>query len=187
MKFDGEVWRISRTVVSLPKEYWLGGIKNHITFGRKCTPNTKGAVQTEWHPKGDPDNKIYAKPIECDGHSLTNLMFGKDGHKYLMVDGRIYSRPFTRKKPDPSQEDVKKLADHLLKFGGNIFTVAERFGIDPKLGDRLFDLVKEQGVFKCELCDQWLHIDNRDKHMSGDICTECVDDMNGDEDEEPID
>lgn len=35
---------------------------------------------------------VYAKPVECDGHSLTNLMYGKDGYMYLMLKGSIYVR-----------------------------------------------------------------------------------------------
>lgn len=198
MIFDGQVWRRSKTVVTLPREHWLGDIKNHVTFGRLCKPNAKGAVKTEWYPSdAESEDTLYAKPIECDGHPLTNEMFGKDGHKYLFFDGRVYVRPYAGKKPivevladlaagswhstptlpEPSGEALDNLAQFLLKAGGNLFQVAPRFGIDPKLGDRLFDLLKEHGVFKCELCDRWSPIAERDKDMAGDVCESCVSDV----------
>lgn len=188
MKFDGQVWRISKTVVSLPQEHWVGDIKNYITFGRICKPTAKGAIKTNWkrlHPLGE--EEIYAVPIGCDGHSLTNLMYAKDGHKYLTIDNKVYSRPHVSKEDRAALAAsttpvvlIKQLAEHLLKKGGNIYHVAASFNIDAALGDKLFDLVKEQGVFKCEQCDSWLPVAQRDTHMSGDLCVECVNNIDDD-------
>lgn len=188
MKFDGQVWRISKTVVSLPQEYWLGEAKNHITFGRICKSTAKGAIKTSWKRLlNRVEEEVYATPIECDGHSLTNLMYAKDGHKYLKINGRVYSRPHVSKEDRAALAVsttpvalIKQLAEHLLKKGGNIYHVAASFKIDAALGEKLFDLVKEQGVFKCEQCDSWLPIAQRDTHMSGDLCVECVNNIDDD-------
>lgn len=53
--------------------------KGYIDTGRKW-PNTKD------------DLPVYAKLVEPDGWSLTNMMYGKDGYTYLCVDGCTYVR-----------------------------------------------------------------------------------------------
>lgn len=199
MKWDGHVYWLNRSIVPLPQSMWDGEQKNHITFGKICKETAKGAIKTDYKRDKKP---IYAKPVPNEGHSLTNLMFSTE-HAYLMVDGRVYSRRFNAKKakqetalkkaaaealelakmqklPDPTPEQIKQLSDHLLRNGGNLFRVAERMGIDPKLGDRLFDLLKAdgKGIFKCEECDGWFPMEDRDKAFVSDMCTECVDRMN---------
>lgn len=99
MIFDGMRWTRSRKVVSLPQDYWLGESKNYVTFGRVSFENAPGAVKTNWKDESwEPPRDVWATPIPCDGHSLTNLMYGKDGKAYLMLDGLIYVRSFKRRK-----------------------------------------------------------------------------------------
>ena len=53
--------------------------KGYVDTGRKW-PNTKD------------DLPVYAKLVEPDGWSLTNMMYGKDGYIYLCVSGQTYVR-----------------------------------------------------------------------------------------------
>ena len=95
MLFKGFQYRPTRTVVSLPQEHWKGDIKNMVMFGKICSADTKGAIKTTW-TYTETKFPVYAKPIECTGHSLTNLMYGKT-HAYLLKDGKIYMRPLKKR------------------------------------------------------------------------------------------
>ncbi len=113
MMHDGQRYVRSRAVVPLPKELWEGEHKNYATFGRIVKQGTKGAVQTTYRyrgylpsrlwtgekcqpPDGEDEGKpfwyVWAKPIPSDGHSLTYLMYGKDGGAYLLHNGGVYVR-----------------------------------------------------------------------------------------------
>ena len=112
MIFDGLRWTRSRTVVALPHDMWEGDSKNYATFGRACKRSAPGAVKTHWKWNGIPPSHlwengvpepdeikegkrvwyVWALPIKSDGHSLTNLMYGKDGNSYLLHKGRVYVR-----------------------------------------------------------------------------------------------
>ena len=101
MIFDGMTFRRRRSIVALPKEMWEGTDKNCVTFGRACRKDAKGAVQTAFYwngpsPFGDEpeggQQPAYAIPIEPDGHSLTNLMYDKQGNAYLLIKSRVYVR-----------------------------------------------------------------------------------------------
>jgi hypothetical protein len=47
-------------------------------------------------PDGESDGQpfwyVWALPIPSAGHSRTNLMQGKDGTSYLLLDGNVYVR-----------------------------------------------------------------------------------------------
>lgn len=113
MIYKGLKYRRSKQAVMLPKEYWLGEQKNYITFGRVCKSTENNAVRTEYFFRDelpiqywvsinqpDPDMHdaatplwcVWAKPVQCKGHSLTNLMYGTDGIAYLVYDGIVYVR-----------------------------------------------------------------------------------------------
>jgi len=113
MIFDGLRWTRSRVVVPLPHSMWEGEARNYATFGRACPRDTPGAVRTNYKWNGPPPSHhwkdrqpptpdeeqdgervwyVWALPIKSDGHSLTNLMYGKDGNSYLLYQGRVYVR-----------------------------------------------------------------------------------------------
>jgi hypothetical protein len=96
MIFDGIKFRKNNNVVDLPKKFWVGDNKNYITFGTICNLEDNDAVSTDmiYSLDGLP---VYAKPLRCDGHSLTNMMYS--GNKlYLKIDGVVYSHTRKNKK-----------------------------------------------------------------------------------------
>jgi hypothetical protein len=105
MIFDGMRWRRTKKVVNLPYGYTNDELgypesrSNYLSFGRICDKDTEGAVKTSWYYKEwDYDKEeeittpIYAKPIKCNGHSRTNMMFGADGYMYLFTGREVYIR-----------------------------------------------------------------------------------------------
>jgi hypothetical protein len=96
IKFEGKRYARAPKVVVLPEEFWEGTGKNHMTFGVACDISKKGAVLTSW--KDENNFHIHALPIPFTGHSLTNLMYGKDKRMYLCLDGKCYSAPVSKKK-----------------------------------------------------------------------------------------
>lgn len=114
MMFDGQRWTRCVTVCSLPRTMWYGESNNYLAVGRIVPKGTPGAVECKHRrfrfmppdyalvggkppePDGNENGEFYwfawAIPIPQDGHSLTNLMYGKDGKSYLMIDGKIYVR-----------------------------------------------------------------------------------------------
>jgi len=97
MIFDGLRWRRTKKVVTLPPNLWekdSGGIK-YTTFGRVAKDhNDPKAVVTNWYQEIAGGSRLVVKaiPIGVDGHSLTNLMYGKDGYAYLFLKGQVYIR-----------------------------------------------------------------------------------------------
>lgn len=89
-----------------------------------------------------------------------------------------------KKKPepkDPTQMQLDALAKR-LKAGGrmNVFREAEGFNIEPGLGDRLFDLLREKtNTFKCENCDEWMDLSHRADGMEAEMCNHCIDKIDG--------
>lgn len=88
---DGIRFTESTKIVVLPDALWAGELKNHLTFGKVCTLEKKGAVLTG--SKNNEGHYIHALPIPFSGHSLTNMMYGKDGRIYLFSEGKCYSAP----------------------------------------------------------------------------------------------
>jgi len=87
MIFDGMRFTRSNKVVTLPQAMWYGELKNYVAFGRICNKDATGAVKTNWTRNGE---IIYALPVPCDRHSLTNMMYGTDGYTYLILNGKVY-------------------------------------------------------------------------------------------------
>lgn len=93
MIVDGIKFRYAKNIVTLPAQDYLGekyGF-NYLRFGRVVPEgkNSLKAKQTMWRwPSNEP---VWAVPIESDGWSLTNMMYGKDGKIYLMRDGKCYT------------------------------------------------------------------------------------------------
>ncbi len=104
MKVDGCIYRLNRSIVWLRNEkppYPHG--EQYAVFGRVVPRGKKppsGAIDTGRHwlniePLA-PEEPVFAVRIPCDGYSLTNLMYGGDGRKYLIKDGRCYSAPLRK-------------------------------------------------------------------------------------------
>lgn len=97
MIYDGMKWRKTRKVVTLPSSLWEkedSGVK-YVTFGRVAKdPNDPKAVVTNWYQEVAGGSRIVVKaiPIGVDGHSRTNLMYGKDGYAYLFLKSQVYIR-----------------------------------------------------------------------------------------------
>ena len=105
MIFKGKKWRVCRSVVMLPEDYYDGDDKhdsNYIRFGR-CVPLgkpiPKNAIKTRYKWQDESKTSVYAIPIKSTGYSLTNKMYGKreihDGLKYvrayLALNGKCYT------------------------------------------------------------------------------------------------
>ncbi len=94
MIFDGLKWRRTKKVVTLPPHLWEeSGL--YTTFGRVAKdPNDPKAVVTNWYQEVAGGSRVLVKaiPIPVDGHSLTNLMYGKDGYAYLFLKSQVYIR-----------------------------------------------------------------------------------------------
>ena len=94
MRYNGVDYRRTKNVVTLPAKMWLGGLSNHAMFGRVCDESEKGAVLTFWIREDG--SKVWAIPVRCKGHSLTNVMYGTDGYMYAFVRGLCYVRGYKR-------------------------------------------------------------------------------------------
>jgi hypothetical protein len=93
MIFDGIKFRINRNIVMLQRS---DGV--NVRFGRivpegKPVPPNAEATNYTWGV-GYP---VLAVPIESQGYSRTNMMYGKDGRIYLGYDGRCYTAKMRRK------------------------------------------------------------------------------------------
>lgn len=106
MKFDGQNYRKTNDVVTLPFIHNEGELRNYQAFGRVCKPSERDAIQTNFSWRGEPpalvneENypmvndryPVFARKIPSDGYSLTNLMYGADRKMYLAYDGKVYVR-----------------------------------------------------------------------------------------------
>ena len=98
IRFDGMRFTRSSKVVRLPMDMFLGEAKNFVMFGRVIGSEQtlpKGFVKTNY--TDEYGEVVYAKPVECVYHSLTNMMLGKDGYWYLAKNGFYYI--YKHKKP----------------------------------------------------------------------------------------
>lgn len=101
MIFKGIKFKKSRTVVALPRQYWTNN-QCYVTFGKTCPASAQGAIKTDYVFEGSRE-PVYAKPIDVDFHSLTNLAYGHIQIKdngifkeqsravYLLESGRVYT------------------------------------------------------------------------------------------------
>jgi hypothetical protein len=102
MIFKGRKFTRNKNIVMLPTRdgdgfimpYVKSGQENYVCFGRvtKVGASKKGAVKTIYNWKnGEKDGQpVYAVPIESDGYSLTNMMYGNDNKMYLAYDAQCY-------------------------------------------------------------------------------------------------
>lgn len=102
MRFDGMNFRNNKNYVSLPPAYWSGEPKCYMTFGKIVPKETSGAIETtwyheEWLEEGKVKTPIWATPVQEDGHSLTNMMFGITSYGrrmiFLQFKGKIFTAP----------------------------------------------------------------------------------------------
>ena len=89
MYYKGMKFRRNRNIVSVNTDR---GDK-YVRFGRivkKGQKTPEHAIETEytWEDDGSP---VWAVEIPCKFHSLTNMMYGKDGMIYLMYDNKFYA------------------------------------------------------------------------------------------------
>lgn len=107
-RFDGRIFNSCSMVVMLPVRDEQGllmpyveiGKENYVYFGRAIPKNkdpktVKGAIKTRYTWDGENEDgtakvPVWAVPIESDGYSLTNMMYGKDGWIYLAYDAKCY-------------------------------------------------------------------------------------------------
>ena len=109
MIFKGLHFRKSRTVVTLPNFDYATGEKfpyvkdpNYVYFGRVLKDQSKADPKlhpkTSYYKSNDPERKfLHADPIEDNGHSLTNMMYGADGRVYLAKDGCVFTAVLPRR------------------------------------------------------------------------------------------
>lgn len=96
-----------------------------------------------------------------------------------MAKKKPKKKPATEKtKTGLTVEQIEQLAAALRGTCNHVYITAARlFG--KEYGEGLFDdLLKFANLFKCEECNEWLDITERDEAMSSDICTACVDEIN---------
>jgi len=80
-----------------------------------------------------------------------------------------------------TDDQIKKLADQLIDTCSNVYRVAERMGEGVVINDDDFDrLEKLGGVFKCEECNRWKSLSEKDRSVDC-MCVECVDEIDGDD------
>lgn len=85
-------------------------------------------------------------------------------------------------KPSPTNltpEQFQELGSYLIRYGGNVYFVAKsKYGYDSgseEASDALFEGLKTHAnIFKCEMCDQWKDLSEREKSAISDSCSECL-------------
>lgn len=100
MIFKGIKFRKNKNYVNMP-DSWLkenGYETNFLRFGKIADKDVEGAVETKWFYMDWEKEKtpIFAVPVQCEGHSRTNMMYGKVANRemiFLMVDGMIFTAP----------------------------------------------------------------------------------------------
>jgi hypothetical protein len=89
MIFKGLKFRYSSKIVFMDGVPGTRTAEGYVRFGRAIPqgkPVPRAAEQTKWTwSDGSP---LFAVEIPCQGYSLTNMMYGRDGRVYLMKDGR---------------------------------------------------------------------------------------------------
>ena len=108
MQFKGRKFNKCKTVVVLPGSEWKGGSQdgkipnNYMTFGRLIPPwknVPENAVPYVIEDETNAGLGLWAVPIKCDGHSLTNMMYAENNTRfYLYQNGRVWTCKF-RDKP----------------------------------------------------------------------------------------
>lgn len=73
-------------------------------------------------------------------------------------------------------EELKQLAGILHSTTQNVYSLCERL-FNVKVADAIFDrLKKEEELFKCENCNEWMTTDCMDDSID-DMCVSCVNDI----------
>lgn len=73
-------------------------------------------------------------------------------------------------------EQLKQLAGTLHSTTQNVYSLCQRL-FNVKVGDAIFDrLKKEEELFKCENCNEWMTTDCMDDSID-DMCMSCVNDI----------
>lgn len=90
----------------------------------------------------------------------------------------------SKRVQDLSDDEIKTLAGQIDGTKANVYRTCTRmFGI-PDVDDVIFDRLEAVAkIFKCESCDWWMPVWKQDSAVKGH-CGECVDNMDGDGDDE---
>ena len=95
MKFKGMNFRIAKNVVILPAKNFKGRKYSisYIRFGKIIPQGGKIEGNDHFIPFRTWENgsPVWAKEIEVEYWSLTNMMSGKDGRLYLAYEGSCYT------------------------------------------------------------------------------------------------
>lgn len=108
MIFKGLKFRRAKNVVFLPNRDADGKLMPYVRpanehcvhFGktvphandtRRKQPDAKAVIYNTDFRWEDSSDVVQATLIPDEGWSLTNMMYGKDGRIYLMLDGRFYT------------------------------------------------------------------------------------------------
>lgn len=102
MLFKAYKFSLARNIVIIPNfdengfpmPYVKAGEEHYVTFGKVTkVANKKGSVKTNhtWIGGKNDGEVVYAIPVEKDGYSMTNMLYGKDGKIYLAKDGTCYT------------------------------------------------------------------------------------------------
>jgi len=82
---------------------------------------------------------------------------------------------------DLTDKQINIIADRLRGSKGNVYDeVKWEFGIE-EAGDEIFDILEKDrsgkaGIFRCENCDYWQNVSQKDKDVHG-LCVDCVEKM----------
>lgn len=122
MKFKGYNFTRTKNIVTLPSfdsngfpmSYVQEGKENYVVFGRvtKVGANKKGAFKTtsKWIGGKNDGEYVYAVPIESNGYSLTNMMYGKDNKIYLAKKGSCFTVSMKKVKEELDvMEEIEEL------------------------------------------------------------------------------
>lgn len=117
MKFDGIVFRRAPKICRIPIENPDPKHKDYAVFGKlipkgqDIPASAKLVPHISWSDEAglpaSAKTPVYANIIPCDGYSLTNMMYGKDGKIYLVLNGVCYVAP--GKKKDLTRDAVLAL------------------------------------------------------------------------------
>jgi len=152
MVFDGRNFRKTSKVVPLPKKYWLGDTKNHVVFGTICPPETVGAIKTDYATCMGL-KRVYALPIECKGHSLTNKMRGSK-YYYLLINDVTYTS-LIKDNPEDFEKNIGKKCS---KISGKPFLSKSKINTikgvieHQELGVPAYIFEEDRSYVECKRC-----------------------------------
>lgn len=89
INFKGTRLTRSRKLVTLPNDG-----TPYLKFGMAdfaATDDQGGKLVPTEYTLGSDGRRLYARPIPLNGHSQTNVAYGKNGYVYACINGVLYS------------------------------------------------------------------------------------------------